>query len=144
MKKHILPVLAACLMAFGLASCEHQTMKTTEVVVRASDWVQPVNTSYYIATFEWDELDEDVVDLGTVNAYLYENGRQNMLPYVYPIDYSTYDANGNLVGDPVYIVENLRFDYTYGRMSFIMQDMDFNVPTGTFPDMVFRVVAVGD
>ena len=144
MRKALLPLLAAIVLGLGFTSCEHQTMKSTEVTVRSNDWVQPVNTNYYIATFSWDELDEDVVDFGTVNAYLIEGGRQNLLPYVYPVDYSTYDQNGNVVGQPLFIAENLRFDYTYGTISFIMQDMDNNAPTGTFPDMTFRIVAIGD
>lgn len=144
MRKTLLSILAAILLGLGFTSCEHQTMDSMEVTIRATDWVQPVNTNYYIATVAWDALNEDVVDFGTVNAYLIENGRQNLLPYVYPVDYSTYDANGNLVGEPNYIAENLRFDYTYGKISFIMQDMDNNPPTGTFPDMTFRVVALGD
>ena len=147
MKKTIMPIMAAILMAFGFSSCEHQTMETMEVVIHPEDWVTTqagLQDGYYICTVGWDALTERVVDYGHVNAYLVENGRQNPLPYVYPIDYSTYDENGNLVGNPVYVTENLRYDYGYGRITFVMQDFDFEMPAGTIPAMTFRVVAVGD
>lgn len=144
MKRTILSILAAVALSLGLAACQHQTMESAEFVVRNGDWSRPQNANYLVCDAVWDALDADVVDLGTVNAYLIEGGRQNMLPYVYPVDYSTYDTDGNLVGDPLYIAENLRFDYTYGKITFIMQDMDNEEPTGSFPDMHFRVVAIGD
>lgn len=144
MKKAILPILAAFALAFGLSSCEHQTMETMEVTIHADDWVTTNTAGYYFCTVNWGALDADVVDYGVVNAYLIDGGRQNMLPYVYPMDYSTYDTDGNLVGAPIYVTENLRYDYTYGRITFIMQDFDFNLPEGEIPPMTFRVVAIGD
>lgn len=144
MKRIILSLVVAVAMGLGFGSCQHQTMESAEVIVRSGDWSRPMGVNYWVYDVSWDALTAEVVDLGTVNAYLIEGGRQNMLPYVYPVDYSTYDTDGNLVGDPVYIAENLRFDYTYGKLTFIMQDLDNDVPTGEFPDMHFRIVAIGD
>ena len=146
MKKAILPIMAAIVLALGFSSCQHQTMETMEVTITAGNWVTTDAVSYYFATVRWDELDEDVVDYGTVNAYLIENGRQNLLPYVYPIDYSTYDENGDVVGDYVFVPENLRFDYRYGEITFIISDLDGMAPEGmsNIPPMTFRVVAIGD
>ena len=145
MKKAILPLLAAIAMAFGFSACQHQTMETMEVTIHPGDWVKPASVNYYIASVRWDELDEDVVDYGTVNAYLIENGRQNLLPYVYPMTY-TEDENGNPLTQPITVGENIRFDYQYGVITFIIQDLDGVIPGGmeNIPNMTFRVVAIGD
>ncbi len=145
MKKAILPIVAAITLALGFSSCEHQTMETMEVTIYPGNWVKPASANYYMATVYWDELDEDVVDYGTVNAYLLDGGRQNLLPYVYPIDYSTYDEDGNVI-EPIIIPENLRYDYRYGEITFILQDLDGMMPEGmeNIPNMTFRVVAIGD
>lgn len=137
--------MAAIALALGFSSCQHQTMETMEVTITAGDWVTTDAVSYYFATVRWDELDPDVVDYGTVNAYLIENGRQNLLPYVYPIDYSTYDEFDNII-DEIIVPENLRFDYRYGEITFIIQDLDGKAPEGmaNIPPMTFRVVAIGD
>lgn len=145
MKKAILPIVAAIALALGFSSCEHQTMETMEVTIYPGNWVKPASANYYMATVYWDELDEDVVDYGTVNAYLLDGGRQNLLPYVYPIDYSTYDENGNVI-ENIIVPENLRYDYRYGEITFILQDLDGMMPEGmeNIPNMTFRVVAIGD
>ena len=145
MKKAILPIVAAIVLALGLSSCQHQTMETMEVTIFPSNWVKPASVNYYIATVRWDELDPDVVDYGTVNAYLYDNGRQNMLPYVYPMTY-TEDEYGNPLATPIVVGENIRFDYSYGEITFIIQDLDGVIPGGmeNIPNMTFRVVAIGD
>ncbi len=145
MKKAILPIVAAIALALGFSSCEHQTMETMEVTIYPGNWVKPASANYYMATVYWDELDEDVVDYGTVNAYLLDGGRQNLLPYVYPIDYSTYDEDGNVI-ENIIVPENLRYDYRYGEITFILQDLDGMMPEGmeNIPNMTFRVVAIGD
>lgn len=143
MKKIIVTMLAAVTMAFGLTSCEHQTMRSVEVTIQPSDWVTSSQVSYYFATVNWDELDRDVIDYGTVNAYLIQNGRQNLLPLVTPITY--YNVDG-IAGNDVTVAENIRFDMEYGRITFIIEDMDGYLPgdmESTTP-MTFRIVAIGD
>lgn len=143
MKKTIITMLAVVAMAFGLTSCEHQTMRSVEVTIYPSDWVTNSQVNYYFATVDWDELDGDVIDYGTVNAYLIQNGRQNLLPLVTPITY--YNVDG-IDGNDITVAENIRFDLEYGRITFIIEDMDGFLPgdmEGTNP-MTFRIVAIGD
>ena len=143
MKKIIVTMIAAVAMAFGLTSCEHQTMRTVEVTIQPSDWVTNSQVNYYFATVRWDELDGDVIDYGTVNAYLIQNGRQNLLPLVTPITYYNVD---NIPGNDITVAENIRFDIEYGRITFIIEDMDGFLPgdmESTTP-MTFRIVAIGD
>ncbi len=147
MKKTILPILAAIFMAFGLTSCEHQSMRSVEVTIMPTDWVTSSQVSYYFATMRWDELDADVIDYGMVHAYLIQNGAQNLLPLVTPITYYNIDTDGDGFGDTdVTVAENIRFDVEYGKITFIIEDMDGFLPgdmAGTAP-MTFRIVALGD
>lgn len=149
MKRVCITMAMAIAVAIGLASCQHQTMDTMEVTIHGGsngyygDWTA-LATGELICTVRWDALDEDVVDLGSVNAYYVEGSRQHILPYIIPVDYSEYDENGDLVGDPHYVGENLRFDYRYGEITFTLQDLDNALPTGTIPNMTIRVVAIGD
>ena len=148
MKKALLPLLAAMVMAVGFSSCQHQTMESMDVTIRGGDngsygdWTALAN-GQLICTVRWDALDEDVVDFGTVNAYYIEGNRQHILPYIIPVDCSTYDDNGNVLNE-LYVGENLRFDYNYGEITFTLQDLDNNLPTGNIPSMTIRVVAIGD
>lgn len=147
MKKIVLTLLAAVAMAFGLTSCEHQTMRSVEVTIYPSDWVTSSAVNYYFATVRWDELDRDVIDYGTVNAYLIQNGKQNLLPLVTPITYYNIDTDGDGLGDTdITVAENIRYDMEYGKITFIIEDMDGYLPgdmDGTTP-MTFRIVAIGD
>lgn len=140
-------MLTAVALSLGFTSCEHQTMRSVEVTVQPYDWVTNNNVNYYFATFRWDELDADVIDYGTVNAYLIQNGKQNLLPLVTPITYYNIDTNGDGIGDTdVTVAENIRFDMEYGMITFIIEDMDGYLPgdmAGTAP-MTFRIVAIGD
>jgi hypothetical protein len=142
MKRIIVTMFAAVAMAIGLSSCEHQTMESVEITIQPHEWVTTPSVNYYFCTVRWDELDGDVVDYGTVNAYLIQNGRQNLLPLVTPISYDT-DDDGVL---DVTVAENIRFDIEYGAITFIIEDMDGYLPgdmAGTQP-MTFRIVAIGD
>lgn len=144
MKKIILSLVGAAMLVFGFSSCQHQTMESMEVTIYSDDWVVPNGKSYLACSVRWDALDEDVVYHGTVNAYVYEeNGRQSMLPYVYSIDFSTYDEFGNNI-NPAFVTENLRFEVAPGIITFIMQDFDYELPEGDIPKMTFRVVAIGE
>lgn len=146
MKKTILSLVAVIAMAFGFASCEHQSMRSMEITIYPNQWVTTSTTPYYFATVNWDELDGDVIDWGTVNAYLIQGGRQNSLPLVTPITYY-YDNDNDGIYDQEYTVaENIRFDIEYGMITFIIQDLDGELPedmSSTSP-LTFRVVAIGD
>ena len=147
MKKAILPMLAAIAMAFSLSSCQHQTMVSEEITIYPNQWVTTPSVSYYFCTVRWDELDADVIDYGTVNAYLIQSGKQNLLPLVTPITYYNVDTDNDGIGDSdVTVAENIRFDIEYGQITFIIEDMDGILPgdmENTEP-MTFRIVAIGD
>ena len=121
------------------AYLESSGTRVKEVTVRGSDWITndpTVDYAYY--TVDWDVLTDHVVYDGNVNVYVYDNGRQNPLPYVYPLGFMEYSDS---VTD--FLVENLRFDFEVGRVTLIMEDMDGQVPNvgiGT-PSMDFRIVA---
>lgn len=143
MKKRILPLLAAVLLAFSFSACEHQTLRTGEVTIYASQWVTNETVDYYYCTVPWDELTPEVVDYGLVNVYyLNPNGQQDMLPLVTPM---FYDLDGDGIAEYP-IAENIRFDIEYGFITFIIEDMDGVLPgdmAGTQP-LSFRMVALGD
>lgn len=150
MKKAILPIMAAIALAFTFSSCEHQSMRATEVTIMPGEWVTNSNVNYYYATVRWDELDADVVDYGIVNAYLVNTltGVQDMLPLVTPMTYFNVDFDGDGIVDySTYTTpENIRFDIRYGEITFIIQDQDGGMPLDmdkTQP-MTFRIVAIGD
>ncbi len=148
MKRIIVTMLAAVAMSLGLSSCEHQTMESVEFTIQPYEWVTSAGVNYYFCTVGWDELDGDVVDYGTVNAYLIKGGRQNLLPLVTPITYYNIDLDGDGIADQdqYTIGENIRYDIEYGRITFIIEDLDGGMPLdmeSTTP-MTFRVVAIGD
>ena len=136
MKKTILSLLAAIMMAFSFSSCEHQTMRTTDFTI--NKWYQDGNL--LTSTFYWPELDEDVVDFGMVNVYFYDrNGSQNQLPFVYAATYPTDD------GGTLTIAENITYYYGPGFITITIEDMDGGMPgADVWPSYSFRVVALGD
>lgn len=146
MKKTILTMLAAIAMAFSFSACEHQSMRSSEVTIYPNQWVTTPDTPYYFSTVHWDELDGDVVDYGLVNAYLIQKGRQDMLPLVTPITYYYDDDNDGVAERSYTVAENIRFDIEYGKITFIIQDEDGEMPedmSSTQP-LTFRIVAIGD
>ncbi|MBQ9416969.1 MAG: hypothetical protein IJU19_00100 [Bacteroidales bacterium] len=147
MKKALFAMGIAAALTLGLTSCQHQTMETMDVTIRGGsngyygDWTALADGSL-ICSVQWDELDEDVVDFGSVNAYYLDGSRQHPLPYIIPVAYTETDTNGQPYD--YYVGENLRFDFKYGEITFILQDLDGEAISGDLGDMTIRVVAVGD
>ena len=145
MKKILLSLLVAAAMGLTATSCtkevyiESSGTRVAEVTVKYDDWEQDdPNVNYVYCTVDWDVLSEHVIYDGNVNVYVYEDGRQNPLPYVYPIPVDYDDGTTGVVG------ENLRFDMEEGRITLIMQDLDGYKPQisrSNTPNMVFRIVA---
>ena len=148
MKRILLMMLVAATVGLTSTSCRKDTheaylessgTRVIEVTVKGTDWITndpTVDYAYY--PVDWDILTDHVVYDGNVNVYVYDNGRQNPLPYVYPLGFVTYSD-----GSTDFAVENLRFDFEVGRVTIIMQDMDGAIPSlglGT-PSMTFRIVA---
>ena len=148
MKKFLLPLLAAITLGLTATSCEREPRqvllessgtRVAEVTVKYDDWVKDDNgVNYVYCPVDWDVLSDHVVYDGNVSVYVYENGRQNPLPYVYPVNVTYDDGTTGVIG------ENLRFDLEVGRLTIIMQDLDGYKPEisrANCPDMTFRIVA---
>lgn len=141
--KFLLPMLGALLLGAFATSCEPEHVpvaiesSNTRVMQQTIYWNQwQADVNYMYVTLEWDAITEDVLNYGSVVAYVYDGERQCPLPHVIPITYTTN------TGD-VTVPENLRFDLEPGKITFIMQDLDGLLPTGlenTAP-IVFRAVA---
>ena len=119
MKKIILPILALMVLAVT-TSCERDESRTfsTNVVIKANNWVTSDQVNYYFATVRWNALSEEVVYNGQVHAYIYEDGRQNPLPYIILVTYThtTTDTAGVTTSETITVPENLRFDYEPGQI----------------------------
>ena len=149
MKRILLTVLSALTLGITATSCVKEThevylessgTRVKEVTVKFNEWVQDDDgVNYVYCPVDWDILTDHVVYDGNVSVYLYEDGRQSPLPYVYPIGYITYDD-----GTGAFVAENLRYDLEVGRLTIIMQDLDGGKPVisrANTPDMTFRIVA---
>lgn len=139
--RFLLPVLAALLMGTVASSCGREPAAfestNTRVMQQTIYWNQWISDPEYMyVTLDWDALTEDVLNYGSVVAYVYEGTRQCPLPHVIPITYNT--ASGDIV-----VPENLRFDLEPGKITFIMQDLDGNLPEGleNSAPITFRAVA---
>ncbi|MBR1850078.1 MAG: hypothetical protein IJ789_01765 [Bacteroidales bacterium] len=147
MKKIILPILALMVLAVT-TSCERDESRTfsTNVVIKANNWVTSDQVNYYFATVRWNALSEEVVYNGQVHAYIYEDGRQNPLPYIIPVTYThtTTDTAGVTTSETITVPENLRFDYEPGQITFIIDDLDGKAPEDmvNISDYTIRICAV--
>ena len=144
MKKILFSLFVAAILGLTTTSCtkevyiESSGTRVAEITVRYDDWRTDNGINYYYCPIDWDVLSKHVVYDGNVSVYLYEGGRQNPLPYVYPMEVLYDDNTTGVVG------ENLRFDLEEGRVTVIMQDLDGYLPQisrNTCPDMTFRIVA---
>lgn len=148
MKRISLIMLVAAVVGLTVTSCrkephdaylESSGTRVKEVTIKGSDWVTDDPTvKYAYKNVDWEVLTDHVVYDGNVNVYVYENGHQCPLPYVYPMGFVTYTD-----GTTDFLVENLRFNVETGRVTIIMQDMDESVPNLGYntPEMTFRIVA---
>lgn len=151
MKKTLLSIIAALILGVGLTSCEHQTMRTKEILVPGSAWQisQPVQGAPFLyCDVAWPELTGDVTDYGTVNVYLVQNGAQNPLPLIAPLIYYDLDmdGDGDIDYDQYVVSENIRFQLSYGMVRLIIQWDDYGLPFdyNNIENLYFRIVALGD
>lgn len=130
MKKPIISLVAALLLLCG---CDiHRTYETYEIIkqgtdmfvdyidAKSADWQlsgkegQP--GCYIYQEFRFDEITDDVLETGAVLVYLVDaDGRDNILPYVFPVD------NGHEL-----IMQNIRFDVERGILTIVIEWQDFN------------------
>lgn len=117
-KKLFLPLVALMMMLLA-SSCSKDVTIAYEYTVYPNQWVTEPGINYYYATFENVDITPDVELDGMVVAYVYDDGRWNQLPYVYP-----YYSNAE---DKTW-AENIRFDWTTNEVTFIVQDLDGGMP----------------
>lgn len=97
-------------------------LSTFYINVKPEDWAEYDDAEKYVyASFEAPEITENVINNGLVVAYFVDGKYDNQLPYVFPVVTSTSDT----------IYENMRFDYTKEKITFIIEDSDmrFAIPT---------------
>ncbi len=141
-------MLVAAVLGLTVSSCrkerdaylESSGTRVLEVTVKFNDWVNyNVNDglNYVYCPVDWDVLTDHVVYDGNVNVYLYENGRQTPLPYVYPTAVVYDDGTTGIVG------ENLYYTIEPGQLILFMQDLDGYKPVvnPNTASMTFRIVA---
>ena len=135
--RFLIPVLAAMFAGLFATSCgpdqliEGSHVRVAEMTVYRNQWNDD-GSGYLWKSFDWSEgITNEVLQYGTVVAYVYDGERQCPLPHVIPI---TYD-NSQVVP------ENLRFDMEPGIITFIMEDLDGFLPAGINTDLTFRVVS---
>lgn len=129
MKKAFIPVVLGTLMLCG---CDvYRTYETYEVVKQGTDmfvdyidakgdkWERSGiegNPGFYVyQEYRFNEITDDVLDKGAVLVYLVDaDGRDNILPYVFPVD------NGHEL-----IMQNIRYDVEKGILTIIIEWQDF-------------------
>ena len=132
--KFLLPALTAIQLGLTAVSCgkdpiafESTNSRVMQNEIKWGDWLPDYDHNYMYVTFDWDAITTDVLNYGTVSAYVYDEGRQCPLPYAYPMGTMVYDAGTpNEFTD--FLVEQLRCDFEPGKLTFIMQDLDGNMP----------------
>lgn len=99
------------------------------------------DVQYKYVAFDWDAITTDVLNYGSVDAFVYETDADGIhqcpLPYVFPIKYFD-DA-----GVAFFVPTNLRYILEPGKITFIREDLDGGEVTGmenTAP-LTFRAVA---
>ena len=129
MKKILFPVIAASLLMSGCTFHEHYDtyevvqqgtdMFVDYIVAKGNDWIlsgtegQP--GCYVYQEFQFPEITENVLNNGAVLVYLVDaDGRDNILPYVFPVD-----------NDYELIMQNIRFDVEKGVLTVIIEWQDF-------------------
>ena len=132
--KILLSAMALLLLGMAATSCDKDPIvfqstnsRIMENDIKWGDWLAGPN--YIYVTYDWDAISTDVLNYGTVSAYVYDNGHQCPLPYAYPMGPLYYDIDGNDTIDFIdNMVEQIRCEFEPGKITFIMQDLDGNLP----------------
>lgn len=99
--------------------------------------------NYLWAEFDNPDITQNVVDNGTVQAFIYTEVGDiktwNPLPFVYPLHIVKTDKTTGTVIDDYIIGENTRFDYNVGKVTFIIQDLDGINPEEIVNSMSIKV-----
>jgi len=107
-------------------------MKVINLNVRPQEWVPQTDVNgknlRYYRTFAMPEITPSFYDQGMVQVYVYNNGGQQILPYVQPYE--------NLAG--AQWTRTINYDYAAGDLTVYVTSSDFynEIPE----EMNFRVV----
>lgn len=149
--KFLTTALAVLLLGATVTSCDDEpvTFESTNTRVMEQEvfwnqWGDYVegDIQYKYVTFDWNAITTDVLNYGTVNAYVYETDavgtHQCPLPYSFPIAYT------DDLGQTFYVATNFRYILEPGKITFIREDLDGG-PIGNTMDytapLTFRAVA---
>lgn len=152
--KRVLPILAFSLL-FTSCAPEYVTEEYYEVEEGAGihtyfydvyprDWVVEEASDgrkYLYAEFENLNISKSVLERGFVVAavsYVYNAKTSaeswNNLPYVFPFT----------TEEEVVVGENIRFEYEYHRLTFVIEDLDGVLPEVVTDPITFKVSVVED
>ncbi len=131
LRKLVLPVLAAVMMAFvGCTPEPAAIIDTYYVTVEPGEWSKNADMGYYFHETQLPAITNHVIDNGAVFCYYIDNyGYDNLMPYVYPYT----DDNGDLFW------QNIRYDLTTGQITFIIQESDMYTGGAVNSRMKFKV-----
>ena len=153
--KLFLPMLAVAAMAAGCTK-EYYTIEnysgvevyTHQYTINPGHWLRnqgqflPGAYNYLYASFENADITADVMENGTVQAYVYnvydtQNnlGAWNTLPFIIPIEIHEQNDDGSW--NDYTVPENIRFEWEEGKVTFIIQDLD-----GWDPDNMISSITV--
>jgi len=107
------------------------TVASADWQLRAPD--DKPNERYYRYEFDYNELTDEMCDIGIVSAYfVYDDGYQNPLPST---KFHSFEENGQ----KFYYSQTIDYEYAPGKIIFIVTNSDFytDEKPGT---MTFRVI----
>ena len=119
---------------------------TREYAIRGDEWQEGYygdGRKYLFAECEDPDITNNVVNKGAVLVYYWfmydaetNSCSWNMLPYVYPFLYT------NEAGDTLALGENFRFEYEKGLITFVVEDLNSDMPFPMGDETIFKVVAI--
>lgn len=141
----VIALVAAVCAPMFLSSCGKEVNTRVATFTITNDmWDQRSDMNYY-CDFAWSALDNEALTVGTVNAYylLTSGGTeyQEPLPYVYYSDVPFADDSNFFGGAWVQQTNNIRFDVSNGRITFMFCDLGYySTHRNDLPTMRFRAV----
>ena len=135
----ILSIIAAAVMTTG-CHIDGATTRTEDYIIEPTAWLINDGTGvdkYYYITCEADFITKSVCEDGAVNAFLWLSGPATWTPLPYVSLYLSNQGMGSTT-----VAENIRFEYAPGEITFIVQDMNGQLPAPMIDVLTFRVTAV--
>ena len=112
-------------------------VRTEDYIIEPDAWLVhdgPGLDKYLYITCDADFITKSACEDGSVNAYVWMDGRGTWTPLPYVTVYQHTEGMSTTT-----ICENLRFEYAPGEITFIAQDMDGHLPDAMVDRFTFRV-----